>query len=361
MRRFYRDGFRNVGLDQVLADVGISKTAFYKHFESKEDLMLAALEMKNRWLQDTFREAVRERGGHRRPASCGPCSTWSIRSSGRRIPGLHFCERRHGVSAAARTGPRGRGAAQASHRGDRPRARRRAGAADPRDLARELCLIMEGAYITRQVTGDPRTIDVRAAWRIWSSPLTCPGHSSAALKRHTIMSDDAAGLGNRPYSGDATCKRVSLSSNRICSARDEPGEEAPHQSLKPDRARSDGRPGSGSDHENVTPGPPPRSFPSWFVTCLKEPLSFSSVPTRGSQRNSLRDLGALSGSNALRIRLGCSPHRLPTPARAHWPKRTDDRRSRWPVEPREHPARIPLHGRADPHHVGKPSLRRSGS
>jgi len=25
VRRFYRDGFRNVGIDQVLADVGISK------------------------------------------------------------------------------------------------------------------------------------------------------------------------------------------------------------------------------------------------------------------------------------------------------------------------------------------------
>ena len=55
IRRFYRDGFRCVGLDQVLSDVGISKTAFYKHFESKEDLMLAALEMQNRWLQETFR------------------------------------------------------------------------------------------------------------------------------------------------------------------------------------------------------------------------------------------------------------------------------------------------------------------
>src|SRR5262245_15913749 len=62
-RRFYRDGFRNVGIDQVLADVGISKTAFYKHFESKEDLMLAGLELKNRWLQDTLREAIRDRGG----------------------------------------------------------------------------------------------------------------------------------------------------------------------------------------------------------------------------------------------------------------------------------------------------------
>jgi len=47
LKRFYRDGFRNVGIDQVLADVGISKTAFYKHFESKDDLMLAVLELKN--------------------------------------------------------------------------------------------------------------------------------------------------------------------------------------------------------------------------------------------------------------------------------------------------------------------------
>ena len=54
-RRFYRDGFRMVGLDQILAEVGISKTAFYKHFESKDDLMLAALEDHDREMQETFR------------------------------------------------------------------------------------------------------------------------------------------------------------------------------------------------------------------------------------------------------------------------------------------------------------------
>src|SRR6476661_6806386 len=62
-KRFYRDGFRNVGIDQILSDVGISKTAFYKHFASKEDLMLAVLEDHNRWMQDTFRQKMRELGG----------------------------------------------------------------------------------------------------------------------------------------------------------------------------------------------------------------------------------------------------------------------------------------------------------
>src|SRR3954468_19385168 len=63
VQRFYRDGFRSVGIDQILTDVGISKTAFYKHFESKEDLMIAALEMQNEWLQNTFRSMIAERGG----------------------------------------------------------------------------------------------------------------------------------------------------------------------------------------------------------------------------------------------------------------------------------------------------------
>jgi AcrR family transcriptional regulator len=43
VRRFYRDGFRNVGIDPVYTEVGLGKTAFYKHFESKEDLTLAVL------------------------------------------------------------------------------------------------------------------------------------------------------------------------------------------------------------------------------------------------------------------------------------------------------------------------------
>lgn len=42
-QRLYRDGFRNVAIDQVLADAGISGTAFHKHFDCKKDLLLAAL------------------------------------------------------------------------------------------------------------------------------------------------------------------------------------------------------------------------------------------------------------------------------------------------------------------------------
>jgi AcrR family transcriptional regulator len=179
-RRFYRDGFRNVGIDQVLADVGISKTAFYKHFESKDDLMLAVLELKNRWLQDTFRGAVRDRGG---PAPIGQLRVLmdvvdQIISSDD-YQGCIFVN----VSIEFPLPHEPAHMAAARHKRAIEEIIReiaaRAGAADPRAMAEEICLIMEGAYITRHVTGDPQTVDIarRVADRVITAHLpgaACP-------------------------------------------------------------------------------------------------------------------------------------------------------------------------------------------
>jgi len=161
IRRFYRDGFRSVGIDQVLADVGISKTAFYKHFESKEDLMLAALEKQNCWFQETFRSMIRERGG---PTAIGQLSAvldvaeFIIESDD-----FHGCifvnvtmefplphEPAHVAASQSKQAIEDIIYAIAME----------AGAVEPRSLAQELCLIMEGAYVTRQVTGNKKTVDI---------------------------------------------------------------------------------------------------------------------------------------------------------------------------------------------------------
>lgn len=161
VRRFYRDGFRNVGLDQVLADVGISKTAFYKHFECKEDLMLAALEMQNRWLQDSFLEMVRKRGGD--------SPVGQLRALLDVVNQIIDADEYQGcifVNVAMEFPLHHEPAhvAAAQHKQSIEAIVRdlatRAGAADPREMARELCLVMEGAYVTRQVTGDKQSIDV---------------------------------------------------------------------------------------------------------------------------------------------------------------------------------------------------------
>lgn len=161
VRRFYRDGFRNVGIDQVLADVGISKTAFYKHFESKEDLMLAALEAQNRWLQETFRQMVQERGG--------PSAHGQLRALFDVVEQIIESDEFHGcifVNVSMEFPLLHEPAHQAAARSKEAietivhELAVQAGAAHPRALAQELCLIMEGVYVTRHVTGRPDTIAI---------------------------------------------------------------------------------------------------------------------------------------------------------------------------------------------------------
>jgi AcrR family transcriptional regulator len=158
-RRFYRDGFRMVGLDQLLAEVGISKTAFYKHFESKEDLVLEVLKDHDREMMETFRTMIRERGG---PTPLGQLHALMdvvehfIASAD--FQGCIFVnvamefplphEPAHVAAAHSK-----RAVEEIVHE-----LAVAASANDPRALAKELCLIMEGAYVTRHVTGDQQTI-----------------------------------------------------------------------------------------------------------------------------------------------------------------------------------------------------------
>lgn len=60
---FYRNGFQAVGLDLILTRVGITKTAFYKHFESKEDLIVAALDHRDEQDIAESIEFMRRNGG----------------------------------------------------------------------------------------------------------------------------------------------------------------------------------------------------------------------------------------------------------------------------------------------------------
>ncbi|NJM83320.1 MAG: TetR/AcrR family transcriptional regulator [Tabrizicola sp.] len=40
-RLFYREGYRAVGVDRVIAEAEVAKATFYKHFPSKDDLIVA--------------------------------------------------------------------------------------------------------------------------------------------------------------------------------------------------------------------------------------------------------------------------------------------------------------------------------
>jgi AcrR family transcriptional regulator len=161
LQRFYRDGFRNVGIDQILADVGISKTAFYKHFECKDDLMLAAMRHQDLLLQDWFRQRLSqagENGAHDQLRALFDVVEQIMGDDSFR--GCIF------VNAAMEFplphDPVHEAAAAAKKAIEQIvfELAERARADDPRALARELCLLMEGAYVTRHVSRRPDAIVV---------------------------------------------------------------------------------------------------------------------------------------------------------------------------------------------------------
>ena len=60
---FTRRGVRAVGVDEVIAHAGVAKASLYRHFASKDDLVLAFLaEREQRWTQGLVQAGIRARG-----------------------------------------------------------------------------------------------------------------------------------------------------------------------------------------------------------------------------------------------------------------------------------------------------------
>lgn len=59
---FYRDGIRATGIDRVIAESGVTKVTFYRHFPSKSDLIREFLEYRHRRWMEWFVDALRRHG-----------------------------------------------------------------------------------------------------------------------------------------------------------------------------------------------------------------------------------------------------------------------------------------------------------
>jgi AcrR family transcriptional regulator len=159
--QFYRCGFHAVGLDAILAEVGITKTAFYNHFRSKEDLVSEVLRWHDRWWQDAFREMLRRHGGD--SARGQLLAIFDALDEFLATDDFNGC---FFVNVAVQFPLPHDPAheAAAAHKESMEKILRElagyAGADDPDAFARELSLVMEGAYVTQQVTGNLETAAV---------------------------------------------------------------------------------------------------------------------------------------------------------------------------------------------------------
>src|ERR671924_1824109 len=60
---FSRRGIRDVGIDELIESAGVAKATLYRHFASKDDLVLAFLERREqRWTLEFVEAEARRRG-----------------------------------------------------------------------------------------------------------------------------------------------------------------------------------------------------------------------------------------------------------------------------------------------------------
>ncbi|QFG79250.1 TetR/AcrR family transcriptional regulator [Acidithiobacillus sp. 'AMD consortium'] len=61
---FYREGIRSTGVDRIIAEAGVTKVTFYRHFPSKNDLIVAFLDYRHRIWMSWFQDALQRHGNN---------------------------------------------------------------------------------------------------------------------------------------------------------------------------------------------------------------------------------------------------------------------------------------------------------
>ena len=157
LKVFYDGGFYAIGMDRVAKETGVSKTSIYKHFRTKEDLILATLRLRDEqfrnWLVRRIEALARDPRG-RLLAIFDALDEWF------REPGFKGCmfvkasaefqNRSHPIHAASAEHKR----ILVQYFTDLATA---AGASDPEALAQQLLILKEGAIVMAHL-GDPDII-----------------------------------------------------------------------------------------------------------------------------------------------------------------------------------------------------------
>jgi AcrR family transcriptional regulator len=160
LRLFYTRGFNATGIDKILAEAGVAKMTLYKHFPSKDDLILAVLERRDdqfrAWLVGEMEKAGPSPRGQLL-AMFDALQSWFNGEAFKPL-GFNGCAF---INAASEFGDQ-------QHPAHRTAAAHKqrivdhlealcidAGADAPRDLAEKLALLKEGAISTAHVRGMP--------------------------------------------------------------------------------------------------------------------------------------------------------------------------------------------------------------
>lgn len=163
LKVFYRNGFHATGMDLLVAETGVSKTSMYKHFRTKEDLILGTLRLRDEQFRNWLFRRMEELGAN--PAAqllamFDALGEWFIQPDFRGCmfikAAAEYQEADHPIHAQSAEHKRLLFNYVRNLAGE-------AGATNPGALARQLLLLKEGAIVTahlghtRDPAGDAKT------------------------------------------------------------------------------------------------------------------------------------------------------------------------------------------------------------
>ncbi|MEZ5936271.1 MAG: TetR/AcrR family transcriptional regulator [Alphaproteobacteria bacterium] len=153
---FNRLGYHAAGVDQVIAEAGIAKTTLYRHFGSKEDLIVAVLKRMDEQFRNDMRAAVETSAKAPRDKLLATFDFLEGWFEDKAFYGCPF------ISAAGEYGERRSPVFHAAAMHKRlmvayfEELARAAGLKEPSRLAEEINLLQEGAIAVAHITGDPK-------------------------------------------------------------------------------------------------------------------------------------------------------------------------------------------------------------
>ena len=164
---FGREGFHATGIDRILAEAGVAKMTLYHHFRSKDELILAALRLRDERFRNEFMRRVEKRTDDPVERLLAIFDVLGEMAGATPSRGCLF------INACAEFGDRDSPvyAIAAEHKrlvlAFVEELTAAAGARSPDELARQLCLLMEGTAVTVQVSCDAGAVrDAREAARL---------------------------------------------------------------------------------------------------------------------------------------------------------------------------------------------------